>query len=110
MSARCAVFMPGCHEEIDAWLVQSQNGGRTWTAARRLNEQPMQIDWLADTSLGPMLGDYISVSFVRGKPVPVIALASPPSAAGLSESIVTCRLDAPAPRSQTQVSSLCRRP
>jgi hypothetical protein len=110
MSARCAVFKPGCHQEIDAWLVQSKNGGRTWTPARQLNGQPMQIEWLADTSLGPMLGDYISVSYVHGKPVPVIALASPPSAAGLSESIVTCRLDGPAPRSETQVSSLCRRP
>jgi hypothetical protein len=110
MSPRCTTFMPGCHEEIDAWLVESKNAGRTWGAARRLNGEPMQVEWLADTSLGPMLGDYISVSYVRGRPVPVIALASPPSAGALSESIVTCRLDTPAPRSQTQVSSPCRRP
>jgi hypothetical protein len=70
----------------------------------------MQIEWLADTSLGAMLGDYISVSYVRGQPVPVLALADPPSAAGHSESIFTCRLQAPAPRSQTRVSSPCRRP
>lgn len=110
MSPRCMVFMPGCHQEIDAWLVESKNAGRTWDAPRRLNGEPMQIEWLADTSLGPMLGDYISVSFVRGQPVPVIALASPPSATGLSESIFTCLLVTPAPRSQTQASSLCRRP
>jgi hypothetical protein len=110
MSARCKVYVPGCHQEIDAWLVQSTNGGRTWATARRLNQQPMQVEWLADTSLGPMLGDYISVSFVHGQPVPVIAIASPPSAAGHSEAIFTCRLNAPAPRSQTQVSPLCRRP
>ena len=35
----------------------------------------MQIQWLADTTLGAMLGDYISVSYVRGRAVPVLALA-----------------------------------
>ena len=52
----------------------------------------MQIEWLADTSLGAMLGDYISVSYVKGKAVPVVALAGPPSALGYSESIFTCKL------------------
>jgi hypothetical protein len=110
LSARCVVYVPGCYQEIDAWLVQSQNGGRTWSAPQRLNSQSMQAGWLADTTLGAMLGDYISVSYVRGRPVPVLALAGPPSATGYSESIFTCRLGAPVTRSQTNVSSLCRRP
>jgi hypothetical protein len=110
MSPNCMVYVPGCYQEIDAWLVQSQNGGRTWSAPQRLNAQSMQAGWLADTSLGAMLGDYIGVSYVRGRPVPVLALAGPPSALGYSESIFTCRLDAQTTRSQTNVSSLCRRP
>ena len=110
VSPRCATFVPGCYDEIDAWLVQSLNGGRTWSSPRKLNAQSMQIEWLADTTLGAMLGDYISVSYVRGQPVPVLALASPPSAAGHSESIFTCRLNTPAPRFPMRVSSPCRRP
>jgi hypothetical protein len=110
LSARCETYVPGCYQEIDAWLVQSTTGGRTWTPPRKLNTQAMQIDWLADTTLGAMLGDYISVSYAHGQPVPVLALAGPPLAGEHSESIFTCRLKAPAPRSQTRVSSPCRRP
>lgn len=110
LSPGCTTYVPGCYQEIDAWLVQSTNGGRTWTAPRKLNSQAMQVEWLADTTLGAMLGDYISVSYVRGQAVPVLALASPPAAGEHSESIFACRLETPAPRSQTQVSSQCRRP
>ncbi len=110
MTPGCSTFVPGCYEEIDAWLVQSQNGGRTWSAPRQLNSQPMQVGWLADTTLGAMLGDYISVSYVKGRAVPVLALAGPPTATGYSESIFTCRLKTPAPRSQSGISSQCRRP
>ena len=70
----------------------------------------MQIEWLADTSLGAMLGDYISVSYVKGKAVPVVALAGPPSALGYSESIFSCTLKDPAPRTPASISSQCRRP
>lgn len=42
MSRGCATFVPGCHKQIDAWLVQSNNGGRTWNAPQRLNRQSMQ--------------------------------------------------------------------
>jgi hypothetical protein len=61
---------------IDAWLVRSRNGGRAWSAPQRLSARPMRVEWLPDTSLGRMLADYISVSFARGRPVPVFALAS----------------------------------
>ena len=99
-----------CYQEIDAWLAQSTDGGRTWTPPQRLNAQSMQIQWLADTTLGAMLGDYISVSYVKGRPVPVVALAGPPSGAGHDESIFTCRLKTPPARATTRVSSPCRRP
>ena len=110
MSPGCTTFVPGCYEEIDAWLVQSQNAGRTWGTPRKLNAQPMQIEWLADTTLGAMLGDYISVSYVRGRALPVLALAGPPTTTGYSESIFSCRLKTPAPRTQAGITSQCRRP
>jgi hypothetical protein len=110
LSPGCAVYVPGCYEQIDAWLVDSKNGGRIWAVPRKLNGQSMQLDWLAETTLGAMLGDYVSVSYVRGRPIPVLALAGRPTAAGHNESIFTCRLNAPVPRAQTKVTSPCRRP
>src|SRR5439155_6198145 len=72
----CALFVPGCEERIDVWLVESRDGGLKWSAPKRLNVESMPVPWLASTSLGAMLGDYVSVSFVRGRAVPVFALAS----------------------------------
>jgi hypothetical protein len=76
LPSSCALFVPGCEERIDVWLVESRDGGLTWSAPKRLNVESMPLPWLADTSLGRMLGDYVAVSFVRGRAVPVFALAS----------------------------------
>jgi hypothetical protein len=78
LPARCQLFVPGCAQEIDAWLTQSKDGGRTWTARRRLNAEPMPLEWMADTTLGRMLGDYISVSFAGAAPIASISLAGEP--------------------------------
>jgi hypothetical protein len=69
---------PQCFE-VDARLTISTNGGETWTRPQRLNSVSMQPNWMADTSLGRMLGDYVSVSWLRGRPIPVFSLASPPN-------------------------------
>jgi hypothetical protein len=66
-----------CHG-IYAVFASSRNAGRTWTAPRRLNAEPMAISSLPDTGLGAMLGDYVAASYVRGKPIPVFALAFDP--------------------------------
>jgi len=66
-----------CHG-VYAVFASSRNGGRTWTAPRRLNAEPMAISSLPDTGLGAMLGDYLAASYVRGKPIPVFALALDP--------------------------------
>ena len=63
---------------IDVSMVTSTNGGRSWTAPRRLNAFSMPPFWMADTSLGRMLGDYFSVSWVRGRPIGVFSLAFEP--------------------------------
>jgi RTX calcium-binding nonapeptide repeat (4 copies) len=75
-----------CHG-IDVVFASSRNGGRTWTAPRRLNAQPMAISSLPSTGLGAMLGDYIALSYVRGKPIPVFALALDPFGGHLREAI-----------------------
>ena len=77
---------------IDAFFVRSSNAGGTWTRPRRLNTETMTRQWIAQTTLGPMLGDYISTSFAGGTPVAVLALASRPSGARLDEAIYAARL------------------
>jgi RTX calcium-binding nonapeptide repeat (4 copies) len=76
----------GC-SAIDVGLVTSRDGGRTWGRTQRLNVVSMSPFWMAETSLGRMLGDYVSVSWLRGRPVPVYSLATAPSAGLLRQAI-----------------------
>jgi RTX calcium-binding nonapeptide repeat (4 copies) len=62
---------------VDVWLVTSSNGGATWSAPQRLDAEPMHLDWLPLAG-GRFLGDYISTSYVAGKPIPVFSLAVQP--------------------------------
>jgi hypothetical protein len=68
----------GC-SAIDVGLITSRDGGRTWGRPQRLNAVSMSPFWMAETSLGRMLGDYVSVSWVRSRPVPVYSLATAPA-------------------------------
>jgi len=62
----------------DVNFVGSLNAGKTWTRPVRLNPRPMRIDWMADGEIGSFVGDYVSSSWVGGRPVPVVVLARPP--------------------------------
>ena len=62
----------------DAFFVGSVNAGRTWTRPVRLTPRSMPLDWIADGGIGNLLGDYLSTSWVGGRPIPVFSLASPP--------------------------------
>ena len=94
-SARVAVLFhslpePGCAAEacrVTVSIVESPNGGRSWGPPQRLATQAMPLAWMPRTSLGRMLGDYVSVSYVGGRAVPVFALASEPGGAGLRQAI-----------------------
>jgi hypothetical protein len=70
----------GCRDcdRVDAYAITSQDGGRTWAPARRLNAETMEARWAADTSLGRMFADYVSTSFVAGRPLAIVSLAAPP--------------------------------
>jgi len=61
---------------IDVFHTTSKDGGRTWSRQQRLTAEPVALDWIARTRIGLMLGDYVSTSFVRGRPVSVFVLAS----------------------------------
>jgi len=66
-----------CGPGVDVSLIRSGDGGVTWSRPQRLSAESMQLAWIADTGIGRMLADYISTSFVRGRPVPVFAVAAP---------------------------------
>jgi hypothetical protein len=62
---------------IDVFHTTSRDGGRTWSKQQRLTAEPIVLDSIARTRIGLMLADYVSTSFVRGRPVSVFVIASP---------------------------------
>ncbi len=78
LPGRCHLFVPGCGQEVNAWFLESKDGGATWGARQRLNGEPMPLDWLSETTLGRMLGDYVSVSWSDGRAIPVLSMAGEP--------------------------------
>ena len=91
-----AFFTPGSCARgtctLEMGFTSSPDGGKTWTAAQRLDAQPMQMSWIAKTSQGRMVGDYFSTSFAGGRVVPVFALAAAPSNGRLHEAIFAASL------------------
>lgn len=67
----------------------SMNGGATWSAVKTL-AGPMKLSWLANTILGRMIGDYISIVFSQGKALPFFPVATQPSGKASCETGVTC--------------------
>ncbi len=68
-----------CSCSLSAWLVSSDDGGATWGTRVRLSSQAMRRRWIAETPAGTFLGDYFSVSFSGGRPVPVFSDATRPA-------------------------------
>ncbi|MGB2954254.1 MAG: hypothetical protein WBB74_12815 [Gaiellaceae bacterium] len=82
-----------CLGEVDAWLSVSRAGRLGWSRPQRLTTHPMRFAWIAESRVGRMLGDYVAVSWVEGRPIPVFALASPPVGLSLRQAIfATTRL------------------
>jgi hypothetical protein len=59
-------------------LAQSRDGGKTWSAAQRLDAQPFSTNWVPRAQGGRMIGDYFSTSYAGSRVVPVFALATSP--------------------------------
>jgi hypothetical protein len=66
--------------KLDVGFISSTNGGASWSAAEQL-AGPMTLTWLPLTTLGFMVGDYISTSIVPGDDdaTPVFEVAKPPT-------------------------------
>jgi BNR repeat-like domain/RTX calcium-binding nonapeptide repeat (4 copies) len=79
-------------------FVSSADGGTSWSIPQRLDALPVQLDWLARTEAGRMLGDYYSTSFAGDRVVPVFTLAIPPLDGRFREAIFAASLPVvPAP-------------
>jgi hypothetical protein len=61
----------GC--QLDVGYISSPDGGAHWGAATQL-AGPMTLSQIAQTSQGPMVGDYISTSFSGGKATTTFAV------------------------------------
>jgi hypothetical protein len=85
----------GCNAstcQLTAGFVSSLDGGATWSAPKQISA-PMNLSWIANTSQGRMVGDYISTSFAGGYAFPVFAIAKPPTGGVFSERAAAARFD-----------------
>jgi hypothetical protein len=73
--------------QLAVGFISSTNGGATWSAAIQL-AGPMTLSWVANTSQGRMVGDYISTSVLPGgRAWPTIAVANTPSGTTFDEAM-----------------------
>jgi hypothetical protein len=74
----------GCR--LQAGYISSPNGGATWGAPTELTAA-MSLSDIAQTSQGPMVGDYISTSISGGAATTVIAVGLPHSGSTFDEAM-----------------------
>jgi hypothetical protein len=78
--------------DLTVGFVSSLDAGATWSAPTQLSG-PMKLSWIADTSQGRMVADYVSTSFAGGHAVPVFVIAKPPTGSVFSERAAAARLE-----------------
>lgn len=72
--------------QLYAGFIASSNGGATWSSPATL-AGPMSLSWLAQTTQGSMVGDYVASFFSSGRARAVFASASAPAGSTLNEAI-----------------------
>lgn len=76
--------------QLSVGYLSSADGGASWSRPVRL-AGPMQLSWIANTSQGRMVGDYMSTSWSGGTAHPVFAAARPPVGTAFDEATYTTR-------------------
>jgi len=76
--------------QLDVGFSTSADGGATWTSNTQI-VGPMSLTWLANTSQGFMVGDYISTSFSGAPAFPAFEVASAPIGSTLNEATFTVK-------------------
>lgn len=75
--------------QLQVGFVSSTNGGASWSSKTTLTSTPIDLSWIANTSQGRMVGDYISTSFANGNAFPIFAVATAPSGSIFNEAMYT---------------------
>jgi hypothetical protein len=71
--------------QLEVGQISSTSGLSGWGSPTTLTSSPMSTTWLAKTSQGRMVGDYISTSWVNGSPVAAFELATANNGAAFHE-------------------------
>ncbi len=74
--------------DLSVGFVSSADGGGTWSAPTTV-AGPMKPSWIADSTQGRMVGDYISCSIVNDKAISVFAVGKAPAGGGFDEAMYT---------------------
>jgi hypothetical protein len=77
--------------QLEVGFVSSVDGGSNWSAQSTLTPSAMNVTWLANTTSGSMVGDYISTSFSAGKAFPLFVGATAPNGGQLNEALFTVK-------------------
>jgi len=80
--------------QLDVGFTTSTDGGTTWTAGAKI-AGPMSVSWLPVSDNGPMVADYIGVSYVNGNPFGVFAVARAKVGTAYLESMFTTKTPLP---------------
>jgi hypothetical protein len=75
--------------QLEVGFVSSLDGGNSWSTSTTLTSSAMNLTWLANTTDGYMVGDYISTSFLVGKAYPLFITASAPNGSQFNEALFT---------------------
>jgi len=74
---------------LEVGFVSSVDGGNSWSTSTTLSPTAINLTWLANTTDGYMVGDYISTSFSDGKAFPLFITASAPNGSQFNEALFT---------------------
>ena len=91
--------------QLDVGFTTSIDGGATWTGGKKI-AGPMNLSWLPNSDNGPMVADYISVSYANGSPFGVFAVAQAPTGTTLNEAMYTTKSPLPLLYDEPRFSSV----
>lgn len=77
--------------QLRAGLISSENAGSSWSAPSELSSGPMSLSWIAATTQGRMVGDYISASFVTGGWVVAVLPLARSASTGFDQAMIGAR-------------------
>jgi hypothetical protein len=89
--------------------VASTNGGAAWTAGKKI-AGPMKLAWQPVSDNGPMVADYIGVSYVNGNPFGVFASAQALTGSMHAEAMYTAKTALLVAGSEPTLSGLTDKP